>query len=61
MPLTLIMEMLGHENLSTTANFYAFATVEMIRDAMKKTSPEATVEKPIWKDKDIRDMLYSLN
>lgn len=61
MPLTVIMEMLGHENLSTTSNFYAFATVDMIHEAMKKTSPEAMAEDPIWKDKDIRDILYNLD
>lgn len=61
MPLAIIMEMLGHENLSTTSNFYAFATVDMIHEAMKKTTPEAVAETPIWKNKDIRDMLYSLD
>lgn len=61
MPLTVIMEMLGHENLSTTSNFYAFATVDMIHEAIKKTSPEAIAEAPIWKNKDIRDMLFSLD
>jgi len=60
-PLTVIMEMLGHENLSTTSNFYAFATVDMIYEAMKKTTPEAMEEAPIWKNKNIRDMLYSLD
>jgi len=61
MPLTVIMEMLGHENLSTTSNFYAFATLDMIYEAMKKTTPEAVAEAPIWKIKDIRDLLYSLD
>jgi len=61
MPLTVIMEMLGHENLSTTSNFYAFATLDMIHEAMKKTTPEAVAEASIWKSKDIRDMLYSLD
>ena len=61
MPLTVIMEMLGHESLSTTSNFYAFATLDMIHEAMKKTTPEAEVEAPIWKNKDISDMLYSLD
>lgn len=61
MPLTVIMEMLGHENLSTTSNFYAFATVDMIHEAMKKTTPEAVSEAPIWKSKDIQDILYSLD
>lgn len=61
MPLTVIMEMLGHVNLSTTSNFYAFATLDMIHEAMKKTSPEAMAEAPIWKNKDIREMIYSLD
>lgn len=61
MPLTVIMEMLGHENLSTTSNFYAFATLDMIHEAMKKTSPEAMVEAPLWKSADVRKMLYSLD
>ena len=61
MPLTVIMEMLGHENLSTTSSFYAFATVDMIHEAMKKTSPEAMAEAPIWKNKNIRNLIYSLD
>ena len=61
MPLTIIMEMLGHENLSTTSSFYAFATVDMIYEAIKKATPEATAEAPIWRNKDIREMLYSLD
>jgi site-specific recombinase XerD len=61
MPLTVVMEMLGHENLSTTSNFYAFTTVDMIYEAMKKTSSEAVTEEPIWKNNDIRDILYSLD
>jgi site-specific recombinase XerD len=61
MPLTVIMKMLGPQNLSTTSNFYAFATADMIYEAMKKTSPEAVAETPVWKNKDIRDILYSLD
>lgn len=61
MPLTVIMNMLGHENLSTTSNFYAFATTEMIHEAMKKTSPEAMEEEPIWKSKDVKKLIYSLD
>ncbi|MDC3413673.1 hypothetical protein NC797_13090 [Aquibacillus sp. 3ASR75-11] len=43
-PLTVIMKMLGHQSLSTTSNFHAFATLDMIHDAMKKTSPEVAEE-----------------
>jgi integrase/recombinase XerD len=61
MPLTVIMNMLGHENLSTTSNFYAFATTEMIHEAMKKTSPEGVAEEPIWKTQGVKKLLYSLD
>jgi integrase/recombinase XerD len=61
MPLTVIMEMLGHASLSTTSNFYAFATLEMIHEAMKKTSPEAVEEAPLWKNEDIKKLIYSLD
>lgn len=61
MPLTVIMEMLGHENLSTTSNFYAFATLDMIHEAMKKTSPVAAAEEPIWKNEEIKKLIYSLD
>lgn len=61
MPLTIIMEMLGHESLSTTSNFYAFATLDMIHEAMKKTSPEAVEDVPIWKNKDMEKLIYSLD
>jgi integrase/recombinase XerD len=61
MPLTVIMNMLGHENLSTTSNFYAFATTEMIHEALKKTSPEGVTEAPIWKTDDVKKLIYSLD
>jgi integrase/recombinase XerD len=61
MPLTIIMEMLGHENLSTTSSFYAFATLDMIREGIKKASPEVFEEPPLWKDDNILKMLYTLD
>jgi site-specific recombinase XerD len=60
-PLSMIMELLGHESMSTTSNFYAFATVDMIHDAIKKTTPTAVKEVPIWKNKDFSDILYNLD
>lgn len=60
-PLSIIMELLGHESMSTTSNFYAFATVDMIHDAIKKVTPETLDELPIWKNKDFSDILYNLD
>lgn len=60
MPLTVIMNLLGRADLSTTSNFYAFATTEMIHEAMKKTHPEAAAEVPIWKTEEFKKLQCTL-
>jgi len=60
-PLPFIMQLLGHENMSTTSGFYAFATLEMMSDAMNKATSMNIDEEKIWKKAEIKKMLYSLD
>jgi len=60
-PLPFIMQLLGHESMSTTSGFYAFATLEMMSEAMNKAIPKFTDSDKIWKREDVRKAIYSLD
>ncbi|NNN15657.1 MAG: tyrosine-type recombinase/integrase [Acidimicrobiaceae bacterium] len=58
-PLPIIMRLLGHENTSTTATFYAFATMDMMREAVNAAIP--TINTPLRElTEDRLQALYSL-
>ena len=60
-PLPFIMQFLGHESMSTTSGFYAFATLEMMSEAINKAAPKADGEEKLWKNDAIRKAIYSLD
>jgi site-specific recombinase XerD len=58
-PLSYIQQLLGHENISTTSGFYAFATLKTLADSIEKANPSGSEEK-IWKDESVLKQLYRL-
>lgn len=59
-PLPIIMRLLGHENASTTAAFYAFATLDMMRQAINAATPAIDTEATEPLTEDQLQTLYSL-
>lgn len=57
-PLTHIQQMLGHECISTTSGFYAFASLETLAKSLEKVNP--TTEEKSWKNEDVIKRLYRL-
>ena len=59
-PLPIIMRLLGHENASTTAAFYAFATIDMMREAVSAATPAINSPPTQRLTEDQIQALYSL-
>ena len=60
MPLSHIQQLLGHESMSTTSGFYAFATLETLANSMAAASNETQPVGKKWEDKEVLRKIYSL-
>ena len=59
-PLPIIIRLLGHENASTTSAFYAFATMDMMREAINAATPAINAPNDEYLTAEKLQVLYSL-
>ena len=59
-PLVHIMQLLGHENISTTSGFYAFATLDTLNQSLRKVNTDIEGTEPLWKTAESTKQLYQL-
>lgn len=59
-PLAHIQQLLGHEDMSTTSGFYAFATLDTLAKSMDAANKNASAEGKKWDDKEILRKIYRL-
>lgn len=57
-PLTHIQQLLGHENISTTSGFYAFATLDTLAKSLSNAGDDVTEKR--WANPNILAQLYRL-
>ena len=60
MPLSHIQQLLGHEDMSTTSGFYAFATLDTLAKSMNAANKNTSTEGKRWNDKGILKKIYKL-
>ncbi|WP_230399289.1 tyrosine-type recombinase/integrase [Novisyntrophococcus fermenticellae] len=60
MPLSHIQQHLGHEDMSITSGFYAFATLDTLAKSMDVANKNTSTEGKKWNDKEILKKIYRL-